>query len=298
MKKILVLTEGNVDIGFGHLSRCIALMQAMKDQADDVFVDFRVNGDRTAGKFLSEENVGSVSFFDWEKDEASILGAAEETDLVIIDSHLANKALYDSISDISDSKVLMIDDYDRIEYPEGTVVRPSIYGDGKEYIILRKEFWDVPEKTINKDIKSILLTFDDGSDFFNNVLNRLKSKFDFSIETVGRNKSRVRGEELVRKMMKADLSISGGGQTAYELARCGVPTIGICFAENQEENLEFLEKSGFLRFTGWYNDQKLLDKLEKMIGFFLPYEKRKSSSEAGKNLVDGKGSKRIIRKII
>lgn len=297
--KVLVLTEGGINIGFGHLSRCTALIQAIKSQAGNVFVDFKVKGDKNAKKFLSGKTVGRVSLFDWKEDENNILKSAEGADLVIIDSHLADKSLYESISDISEGKrVLMIDDYDRMEYPKGVVVRPSVYGDGKDYIILRKEFWEVPEKKINKDIKNILLTIANSSDLFKDILNQLKSKFSFSIEAIGRSKNRVGEKELLQKMMKADLCVSGGGQTTYELARCGVPTIAICFAKNQEENLNSLEKSGFLKNAGWYNDCDLLGRLEKKVEFFLPYQRRKFSSEVGKSLVDGKGAKRIIKNIL
>jgi spore coat polysaccharide biosynthesis predicted glycosyltransferase SpsG len=97
-------------------------------------------------------------------------------------------------------------------------------------------------------------------------------------------------------MLKADLCISGGGQTTYELARVGVPTIGICFAENQLNNLIYGEKEEYLKFVGWYDEENLIIALENIIKE-LDYNKRKIMNRKGKAMIDGIGVKNIVRKI-
>ena len=144
----------------------------------------------------------------------------------------------------------MIDDYNRIDYPKGIVVNPSICGDkldylrksdtiyllGKDYIILRKEFWNVPEKKISKKIKNVLITFGgmNNYDLANKIGDYLKEKFNIKIYIVNVKNNKLTAKEMLNLMLESDVCISGGGQTTYELARVGVPTIGICLAENQK----------------------------------------------------------------
>jgi spore coat polysaccharide biosynthesis predicted glycosyltransferase SpsG len=97
-------------------------------------------------------------------------------------------------------------------------------------------------------------------------------------------------------MLEADICISGGGQTTYELARVGVPTIGICFAENQLNNLKYGEKEGYLKFIGWYDDKSLLIKIVNGVKS-LNFYKLVHMSRSGRKSVDGKGVLRILKYI-
>ena len=51
--KISVLTEGGEKIGFGHLTRCIALIQGFRGIRTRLEIKFIVNGDARARIFLS-----------------------------------------------------------------------------------------------------------------------------------------------------------------------------------------------------------------------------------------------------
>jgi spore coat polysaccharide biosynthesis predicted glycosyltransferase SpsG len=101
---------------------------------------------------------------------------------------------------------------------------------------------------------------------------------------------------MVNFMLKADLCISGGGQTTYELARVGVPTIGICFAENQLNNLIYGQKEGYLEFAGWFDDKELLVRIEEFL-MDLNYEKRVKMKKFGEKSVDGRGVRRLLKAI-
>ena len=67
---------------------------------------------------------------------------------------------------------------------------------------------------------------------------------------------------MLNLMLKSDICISGGGQTTYELARVGVPTIGICLAENQKNNLMGWKSLGFIENLCWDNeDESLIEEI-------------------------------------
>jgi RimJ/RimL family protein N-acetyltransferase len=105
-------------------------------------------------------------------------------------------------------------------------------------------------------------------------------------------------EEMKQVMFDVDLAVSGGGQTLYELARVGVPTVAVGISENQVHNVSGWEKAGFLRFAGWLGDKNLLPNLSRGIDQLLPYEVRRLKSRIGRSTIDGKGVERIIDKIL
>jgi len=303
--KVLILTEAGSTIGFGHLTRSIALYQGFDEEKIDV--EIVVNWDREAEYLLKGIK---HKIFNWLQNRNTIFETIKEMDIVIIDSYTADLEFYQQVSKIVRIPVY-IDDYVRLDYPRGTVISPSIYGDklnypekdgvryllGKDYIILRKEFWDVPEKKIKRKIKNILITF--GGANHQNLAKKfseyLKDKFNFNIYIVD-PRMKFTAKDMVNFMLKADLCISGGGQTTYELARVGVPTIGICFAENQLNNLIYGQKEGYLEFVGWFDDKELLLRIEEFL-MDLNYEKRVKMKKFGEKSVDGRGVRRLLKAI-
>jgi spore coat polysaccharide biosynthesis predicted glycosyltransferase SpsG len=101
--------------------------------------------------------------------------------------------------------------------------------------------------------------------------------------------------EMKNVMLESDVTISACGQTLYELARIGVPTIGICMVENQLQNTEGWRKSGFLEYVGWHNDENLLNNLLEAINKLMPYTERFRRNKIGRKYVDGKGAFRIAK---
>jgi UDP-2,4-diacetamido-2,4,6-trideoxy-beta-L-altropyranose hydrolase len=306
--KVLILTEGGGKIGFGHVTRCIALCEAFEEH--DIFPELLVNGDNSILDLFKYNN---FQRFDWIKNKEELFLKIAQSDFIIIDSYLAEKSMYDKISEVTSGKMLMIDDNNRIDYPKGIVVNPSIYGDklnyikkndmtyllGKDYVILRKEFWKVSVNKIKRRVKNILISFGgtNNCDLANTIANFLKEKYNFIIYIVDSKNNKLTAMEILNQMLESDICISGGGQTTYELARLGIPTIGICFAENQLGNLTSGDEVGLLKNAGWFNDKKLFQSIG---GIFndLNYEHRLIMSKTGKEYFDGQGSKRIIKKIL
>lgn len=308
--KILFLTESGAKIGFGHITRCIALCEAFEEK--DITPELLVNGDDSILGLLKHKN---FKIHNWIKNKEKLFQDIAKSDFVIIDSYLAEKSLYDKISEATDGKMLMIDDYNRIDYPKGILVNPSIFGDkldylrksdaiyllGEGYIILRKEFWNIPEKKISKKVKNVLITFGgmNNYDLANKIADFLKEKFNIKIYIVDSKNNKLSAEEMLNLMLESDVCISGGGQTINELARVGVPTIGLCLAENQKFNLMGWKSLGFIEDVCWDNeDESLIEKIYNSFNRLLSYQKRKKLNKIGRSFVDGQGAKNIIKKII
>ena len=303
--KAIILTEAGSTIGFGHLTRCIGLYQGLKEKK--IHTEIIVNADSSTNHLLKGINHKRIN---WLKNSEIIFKKLESIDIVIIDSYLADLDFYKKVSEIVKIPVY-IDDYKRLDYPKGVVINPSIYGNklnypkkdginyllGKDYIILRKEFWQIPKKKINKKIKNVLITFGgmNHQKLAKKIAKHLKNKFNFNTYIVEPNKN-LSAKDMLKLMLKVDLCISGGGQTTYELARVGASTIGICFAENQLNNLIYGEKEGYLKFAGWFNEEKLPRKIESFL-IDLNYEKRVKMNKIGQESVDGRGVKRLLKTI-
>ncbi len=304
--KILIITEGSRNIGFGHITRCLSLYQGFKEKKIDV--EIVVNGDETIDFLLKRIKHKKLN---WLKNRKDIYKQLKDADIAVIDSYLADLDFYKRVFETVRIPVY-IDDYKRLDYPQGIVINSFIYGDrlkypekkgikyllGKDYIILRKEFWQVPEKKINKETRNVLITFGgmNHQGLAKKIINNLKSNFNFNFYIVDPSKN-FSAKKMLSLMLKADICISGGGQTTYELVRVGVPTIGICFAKNQLFNLKYGEKAGYLRFASWFNSINLYNKIARTIKV-LNYEGRLKMTKNGKKFVNGEGVKRIINQLI
>lgn len=309
---ICILTEGGENIGFGHLSRCLALTQGIRKINKKAKIEFIINQDINAAKFLRRQNLRPISF-NWLEKRKKAVSLSRQADIVVIDSYLAPAAFYSEFGKGKHNPyVVAIDDYNRIKYDADIVITPSLsYG-----TILRKEFWELPKKKIKKNIMEILITFGgkDYGNFMDNFVRKLSKKFpyfSYHILSPKRNfswdryleylkikvYSNLYGQDMRNLMLKCDVCISGGGQTLYELARCGVPTIGICFARNQMPNLEKWRGLGFLEFVGWYNSKNIVKKVTNSLNK-IDFKTRRKMSQIGRRCIDGRGAIRIANEIL
>lgn len=308
MKKVVFITEGGRKIGFGHVTRCVSLYQAFEEEK--IMPMFIVNGDNSILEFLKNAD---YKMFDWLKEGKKLFESLKDADIIVIDSYLAGKSLYNKIYKVC-RNLVMIDDYKRIKYPRGIIINPSIYGGrinypgkagaicltGENYIILRKEFWALPRKNINKKLKNVLITFGgmNHADLNEKVINYLRREFDFTFNVVKTEKNKAYPRKMFDLMLDADICISGGGQTIHELARVGVPTIGICLSENQRMNLESWHEKRFIKYAGWHNDKNLLRNIESAIEDLSAQKIRLKISSIGRRFIDGQGARRIVKEVL
>jgi len=211
---------------------------------------------------------------------------------------LADINLYKEISNLV-KMVVYIDDDNRIDYPKGIIINGSINAEnlnyskndkheyflGKNYSFLRKPFWDSNEKEINETIQTILITFG-GNDMRNltgGFLKFITKQYphfqknvilgdDYGARELEKIKDkntevfiRPNAKKIKKIMLYSDIAISACGQTLYELAKIGTPTIGVCVADNQQNNIKGWKSIGFLEYAGWYNDKSILNNILNLI---------------------------------
>lgn len=193
---------------------------------------------------------------------------------------------------------------------------------GGRYVPFREEFMYKPYY-VNEDVKRILITTG-GTDSLNitgKLLERLiKEKAMLGIELhviVGRfNIHREELKDMARLhdniylhenvtnmsywMRYCDIAISAGGTTLYELCACGIPTICLSIADNQEE-IGIWQDKGYMKYAG--NACKNMDEcINNCVTDIKVYCKdmktREKSSKRMQELLDGLGAKRIAEYLI
>jgi UDP-2,4-diacetamido-2,4,6-trideoxy-beta-L-altropyranose hydrolase len=327
MLKAAILTEGGPRIGYGHITRCLAIAQAFREKK--ISPRLYINGDSSVKHIL-----GGADFqiCDWLKEAPVILERVKGDDIVIIDSYLAQPAFY-RMAAASAGLAVYIDDFKRIRYPAGMVINGSLAAEkmcypkssavcyllGARYAYMRREFWRAAHKVIRKNVIRLMVTLG-GADTKNatpqilRALNKEYPKFYKTvvigagfknlkaIERLKDNRTRLifspTAAQMRAMMLKADIAVSAAGQTLYELAKIGVATVAIAVAENQLFNVKGWKDAGFIEYAGFfardYSSRRLIGSVQRL----MPYEQRRMRKDIGRNELAGAGPKNIVKAII
>ena len=319
--KVIIITEGYQSTGYGHITRCLSLYQAFEEK--NIMPLMIINGDEGARQFLGDAR---FELHNWLADPEYIYNIAAGAHIVIIDSYKAGAEIYEGIH--KKVKCLAaIDDFLRLDYDADVIINGTIgapdfgyvrkegisYLLGGNFIPLRREFRNVPEKIISPSIERILITFggQDVRDLTGPVLEYLLGKapyIKYSVVVkenfkINFKKYTSRGnvefifdadaEKMKELMLACDAAVTAGGQTIYELARTGLPSIAVAVADNQIKNMQQWVKSGFIEEELYYNDPNLLDRIGSLIAGLNNQVKRENLNRLGINTIDGEGAVRI-----
>jgi UDP-2,4-diacetamido-2,4,6-trideoxy-beta-L-altropyranose hydrolase len=193
---------------------------------------------------------------------------------------------------------------------------------GTRYVLLRREFlkWRGYKKEIPEVARKVLVTLG-GSDPDNvtlkviQVLKQVKVDGLEAIVVVGANNPHY--EELQRivrdsrphiclesnvanmpeLMAWADVAITSGGTTCWELAFMGVPFAVVILADNQRKVGESLEKFGIAINLGWHGDLSSAEIAEVLARLIKSAMLRIRMAQRGQQLVDGEGPMRVLMQI-
>jgi len=192
---------------------------------------------------------------------------------------------------------------------------------GTRYVLLREEFvsWQGWKREIPKTAQSLLVTLG-GTDSDNVTLKVIEgiqqTEFhEFNVVIVAPNNQYFEQlEAFVKKssvniqlkknvlhmselMAWADMVVSAGGTSTWELAFMGVPMVMTAIADNQCQIVEELSKEGIALNLGWHKNvtpaviAKTITQLGKDANL------RNKMSECARALVDGKGADRVLEEI-
>lgn len=325
--KVVIITEGGGNIGFGHVSRSLSLYHAF--EARGVKPKLLVNGDDSIKDLLQGTD---HRVFDWLKDSSTLAELLSDANIAIVDSYLAGFEVYQLACNRAKLGVYF-DDKCRLDYPAGVVINAAVnaakinyprkdnitYLLGVSYLTLRKEFWHLPEKTVRNELQNVLITFGAGDP--RNLTARTLSMLcrDYPALTknvvVGQWFSGMdhlsacaddrtnfihapKAERMAELMFDADIAISAGGQTLCELAKVGVPTIAFSMHRNEEWNLKGWGDVGFIIPPCMDTDDDFPEKIREQIDALKPCDQRRRRSEISTWIMNSCGAGNVVKTVI
>ncbi len=184
---------------------------------------------------------------------------------------------------------------------------------GSRYILLRKEFAQDPIRAaIPAEVQRVLLLTGGGRTgdwphelatlvaatlpraIVDVVVGPFSERPGYREDHAGRVRWHRTPADLRALMLEADLAVSAGGQTLYELAAAAVPTIGVRLVANQALNLRGLAAHGCLTDVGSPEETGFSTRLTAALGALsASMDRRRKMGERGRHLVDGLGARRV-----
>jgi len=323
--KVLFLTEAGEGIGYGHLSRSIALADGFSTH--ECKSTFMVRGE--IDSFPLDRDY-SVRYTEWFEQE-TLNKILRNHEIVVVDSYRAPDSLLRLITEIKRNVVFLIDSTQKF-HPDGIILFPSVYAgnekyrqtlasvkkpvlSGLKYLLFSREFWGIEKAEIRPKILTIGISpgssgiagKDDllrliGRTYGNEISviifgentgeSKLK-KFPLQYEVSGR----LGKEKYVTNLSKLDLLICNGGQTLNEALLMGLPTISMITADNQAENIKEWERIGL---TLGVDARKCIDMniFEQTLIKVSDYDIRRNINEKATGLIDTDGAKRAATEIL
>lgn len=337
--RVLCRVDAGPKRGLGHLQRCLALADALKARAlQAVFVGPRLGDVRDIIEERGH-GFGPVDLAESEagtgRDASAVIRAAREYQcrMVVVDSYDIDNGYLQALR-TAGLFVVVLDDFAlhpfaaHIVVNGGAAARALSYssssGDtrfllGPQYALLSSVFEKTDKRIISPSVHRILLSVG-GSDPHRalprmlQILDAVQMPFVIAVvvgpfvdglgglagEQYRHEVDFVRApQDLQDLMLNADLAISAGGQTLYELAATGTPTVAVEVFDNQAVNIRHLAAKGVVREGGCITDgdfdQRLPATVTEVIG---DKAARAQLSSAGQLLIDGCGAGRVADEII
>lgn len=325
--KIAIRADGGNKIGMGHIMRTLVLAKELS-KTNDVFYICRVDNPLSDKYKTGIEKVKSQGFVVKTIRQDFLLFDIQniQADLLITDSYEVDSKYFNETKTMF-AKTAYIDDMNFCNYNVDFLINQNINAEdlnynvsniikllvGPKYIMLRNEFCNDSQKYIKEKTRDIMITVGGGDPFHitEQILDYVKLlNYNFHV-VVGPSFSKDNNFKIYEStninfyynadlygiMKKCDVAISACGSTLYELAACGVPTLGIIIADNQQGIADKMSELGIIKCIGWYNKLSKDLFLQGLIDLCNNFTVRKEMSIKSKKVVDGNGVNRIAEEL-
>jgi len=314
-KTILFVTSGYSEIGLGHIYRTINIANDILNHNLMFLTDKKSKNGYEKIKSLNY----NVSI---QKKENILDDISEINPDVVINDILNTSVEYMKGLKGKCNKVINFEDCGKgakyadivinALYPEEKALKNKNYF-GHKYFIARDEFIFSKQKTVNKEVKRILITFGgtDPNNFTLKVLNTIYSnciKENITIDVIAglgysefntlKKFNNINVKQNVKNistyMENADLIFSSAGRTVYEIAMIGTPSIILCQNKRETTHLFASKKNGFVNLGEGYNvtEKELFETFSSLLDNF-PNRKKNNAKMLKTDLK--KGRKKTIK---
>ena len=235
-------------------------------------------------------------------------------------------------------KLMVIDDYNHLPFYHGDILLNQNLGAqkfqyntlpgtvkllGPEFIMLRNEFFTAKGQVRPKAgiIENILVTMG-GSDPDNTTLKIIKGLNLLDVQTLNikivlgpgnRNIDSIIQESVISRhqcriitnalnmpelILWADVAISAGGSTAWELLYLRTPAVFFINAENQKQLVEQIASVHAGINAGWHHRLSIKDIARKIWSLVNDQSLRDTIIHNTNRLLDGKGREKVVRVLL
>jgi len=323
---IAVRADGDSGVGLGHVRRCLALATELAPSSD---VRFFLKGSEAVASLIRREGFRCEVVPAALEATLAAIGSAGARGLVL-DSYEATRADYEAARARA-GFLVVLDDSGRYPLPADLVINaaPGVaapagengarYLLGPRFALLRREFAGPVARDVRQRVGRLFLILGGATPSgLVAALARVARQalpaavVDLVVGPAGDDPSLVvekladldgvnvhAAPESVRPLMLgADLAITGGGFTLFELAATGTPALGVELAPNQRANLAGMVGAGTLVVAGKAEEAGLHEAVGRTLRTLaLDVERRRAMSQRGLALVDGRGAVRVAEAI-
>jgi spore coat polysaccharide biosynthesis predicted glycosyltransferase SpsG len=333
---VLIRCDGSSEIGLGHVMRCLALADELRNR-HDCSVTFAMRRDTLGVRFCEERGYRVVRGLTpnlpdqgvWIRDlcqviqaEIVVLDVRDELPREVVQRLRDEGKLIVTIDDPTDRRL----DADLAFYPPvPQVSRMDWTGfTGQRYVgwdwVLLRDGFRASLPFLPKSRPVILVTMG-ASDPAGMTLKALEAlalvESDFQIILVLGPACRqiadltkwvkhssldvdiqVGPQNMCDLMSQADLALASFGVTAYELAAMGVPAVYLCLTADHVESAQALSQEGAAICLGLSANIEIEDISHEIIQLLGNLSRRESMTQNGKKLIDGFGAKRIANMVV
>ncbi len=321
--RIALFANAKGTTGLGHAQRCLALADAIADagMAPVVFIqgraDLKLPSSQTGVELMTLP------------DDADIAFVCEGAKALVVDHYDVDIA---DITDTARYPVIVLDDLADRPLPAALVVNgspaardlpydtmaPTQYLLGSDYQIIRPGLHrsENRSRALLAEPKRLFISIG-GSDPLGiasellaitvKVLERWPHlRADFAIATPlttpppdhPRLQIHINPPHITELISRADIAVSAGGQTMFELVYCGIPTAVFRVADNQDRNVGAMAASDCIVDIGWADDPDWQSDLERVLEKLqLDSALRQQLSVNSLRQIDGNGARRIADSI-
>lgn len=332
---IYIRADMNEQIATGHIMRCLSIADALRGLGEPVRF---IIADEQAVSLLKQRGYDAIVLYtQWNhmEEELPVLRQVirnEHIDKLLIDSYQVTQRYLAELSKLVTT--VYMDDLNLFEYPVDAVICYANYWKkfqykingtrttyllGMKYIPLKQAFWNCGEKIISEKADNLLI-LTGGSDPFNvteqildsintcqfQIIDVICGIYNINYSKVIKkyeNNINIRFHQAVNNieqyMKNADIAISAGGTTLYELCAIGTPAISFSFADNQLDNVRQFQKDGLIDYAGDARMDDIAGTINQyLIRYKNDFELRKEKSEKMQKMVDGKGTIRLAEALL
>jgi spore coat polysaccharide biosynthesis predicted glycosyltransferase SpsG len=183
---------------------------------------------------------------------------------------------------------------------------PPTWCCGLDYACLRHEFWNAVPAQVRAVARRVLVTTGGGdpdgasgrlAEAVRGALPAADVRLVIGPQANGAVPAGVlavrRRDSLFDELREADLVVCGGGQTALEAIRLGIPAVVVLLAPNQTDTATRLEEAQVARVV-WPGTDPVLDVRELGTNTAI----RADLAVRGPRTIDGRGAARVASKIM